>query len=112
MTFIYIFVRMRREQMLELEEKSRDNGSRVPHAEHIFGMSINQPCTTWDPSLNTVFAMAADQGTDRSSGPRFVCYTTDTGETRMFVPILVSGDLDSYITYTQFLCCYRRNEKD
>ena len=41
--------------------------------------------------------MAADQGTDRGSGPRFVCYTTDTGEMRMLVPILVCGDLYSYI---------------
>ena len=42
--------------------------------------------------------MAADQGTDQGSGPRLVCYTTDTGETRMLVPILlVCGDLYSYI---------------
>ena len=50
-----LYLRMRREQRkLELEEKSRDNGSRVLHAENIFGMLINQLRTTRDPSSNAV----------------------------------------------------------
>ena len=40
--------------------------------------------------------MAADKGADRDSGPKFVCYITDTSETRMLVPVLVCGDLYSY----------------
>ena len=40
--------------------------------------------------------MAADRGVDRDSGPKFVCYITDTSETRVLVPILACGDLYSY----------------
>ena len=81
---------------MEPEEKSRDNGSCVPHAEHIFGMLINR--VQRGRAQTPFFAMAVDEGADRGSGPRFVCYATDTGEMQMLVPILlVCGNLYSYI---------------